>query len=260
MFQPSVIGSSRTVPRAQRGTEQNQQSFVQPREVKDASGSTGANVPGCVASDEFDGGELGLQWQWNHNPDDANWSLSERRGFMRIKAGRVDGDLLQARNTLTQRMVGPECTGVVKLDVAHMKDGDHAGFAAFQGDSAVAEVVMERDKRRLVLSRQTVKFRHEHGAKTVEDVQTEEFASVDLPGTVVWLRVEANFHKWQDWATVSYSTDGKTWSKPSPHVPLRFDTGKFFMGSRFAIFNYATKTPGGSVAVDYFRTRATEHD
>ena len=218
------------------------------------------DLSGIAGSDDFNAKTLSLKWQWNHNPVDAAWSLTTRKGFLTLKTPGLAPNLFQARNTLTQRMVGPECTGVVKLDVAHMKDGDHAGFAAFQGDSAVAEVVMERDKRRLVLSRQTVKFRHEHGAKTVEDVQTEEFASVDLPGTVVWLRVEANFHKWQDWATVSYSTDGKTWSKPSPHVPLRFDTGKFFMGSRFAIFNYATKTPGGSVAVDYFRTRATEHD
>lgn len=218
------------------------------------------DLSGIAGSDDFNAKTLSLKWQWNHNPVDAAWSLTARKGFLTLKTPGLAPNLFQARNTLTQRMVGPECTGVVKLDVAHMKDGDHAGFAAFQGDSAVAEVVMERDKRRLVLSRQTVKFRHEHGAKTVEDVQTEEFASVDLPGTVVWLRVEANFHKWQDWATVSYSTDGKTWSKPSPHVPLRFDTGKFFMGSRFAIFNYATKTPGGSVAVDYFRTRATEHD
>lgn len=105
---------------------------------------------------------------------DAAWSLTARKGFLTLKTPGLAPNLFQARNTLTQRMVGPECTGVVKLDV-------------------------------------------------------------------------------------SYSTDGKTWSKPSPHVPLRFDTGKFFMGSRFAIFNYATKTPGGSVAVDYFRTRATEH-
>ena len=56
-----------------------------------------------ATSDEFDGRRLGLQWQWNHNPDPSRWSLSERRGYMRLKASRAD-DLTQARNTLTQRV------------------------------------------------------------------------------------------------------------------------------------------------------------
>lgn len=33
---------------------------------------------------------------------------------------------------------------------------------------------------------------------------------------------------------------------------LRFDYMKLFMGTRFAIFNYATKTVGGQIDVDYF--------
>jgi hypothetical protein len=31
-----------------------------------------------------------------------------------------------------------------------------------------------------------------------------------------------------------------------------FDYRKLFMGSKFALFNYATKTTGGWVDVDYF--------
>lgn len=33
---------------------------------------------------------------------------------------------------------------------------------------------------------------------------------------------------------------------------MRFDYTKLFMGSKFAIFNYATKSLGGYVDVDYF--------
>lgn len=32
------------------------------------AGQKGRVAP-TVASDEFDGKHLGLQWQWNHNPD-----------------------------------------------------------------------------------------------------------------------------------------------------------------------------------------------
>lgn len=34
-----------------------------------------------ATSDEFSKSRLGLQWQWNHNPDPERWSLTERKGF-----------------------------------------------------------------------------------------------------------------------------------------------------------------------------------
>ena len=91
-------------------------------------------IPGIVASDEFDrrpgDPALPLVWQWNHNPDNQLWSVTQRPGFLRLTTGRVDADFLTARNTLTQRTIGPECSGTTAIDVTHMKDGDFAGLAA----------------------------------------------------------------------------------------------------------------------------------
>jgi len=56
-------------------------------------------------SDEFANTKLGLQWEWNHNPDDSHWSLRERPGFMRLKALPAD-KFVSARNTLTQVLHG----------------------------------------------------------------------------------------------------------------------------------------------------------
>jgi beta-xylosidase len=51
-------------------------------------------IPGIVASDDFKRkkGEpdLPLVWQWNHNPDNDFWSVNRRKGFLRLKTGRVD--------------------------------------------------------------------------------------------------------------------------------------------------------------------------
>ena len=58
-----------------------------------------------ATSDDFNKKQLGLQWQWNHNPDNSKWSLSERKGYMRLKASLAK-DLTVARNTLTQRVQG----------------------------------------------------------------------------------------------------------------------------------------------------------
>ena len=58
-----------------------------------------------ATTDEFNGKQLGLQWQWNHNPDNTKWSLTECRGYMRLKASQAP-KLYEARNTLTQRVQG----------------------------------------------------------------------------------------------------------------------------------------------------------
>ena len=50
-------------------------------------------IPGIVNSDEFNRkkGEpaLPLVWQWNHNPDNNLWSVSERNGYLRLKTGVI---------------------------------------------------------------------------------------------------------------------------------------------------------------------------
>jgi beta-xylosidase len=84
-------------------------------------------IPGIVASDEFNRrrGEpaLPLVWQWNHNPDNQFWSLSPRSGHLRFTTGRIDTSLMLARNTLTQRTLGPQSSGITAIDVSGMKNG-----------------------------------------------------------------------------------------------------------------------------------------
>ena len=54
---------------------------------------------------------LGLQWQWNHNPDNKYWSLSEKLGWLTIHAQPADS-LKMCKNMLTQKVIGykSECT------------------------------------------------------------------------------------------------------------------------------------------------------
>ncbi|MCK7530195.1 MAG: hypothetical protein MZV63_03640 [Marinilabiliales bacterium] len=84
-------------------------------------------IPGIVASDEFKRckGEpaLPLVWQWNHNPDNNLWSVYMRKGYLRLTTGRIDTILVTARNTLTQRTFGPQCSG----SALHGCIGDEGG-------------------------------------------------------------------------------------------------------------------------------------
>jgi beta-xylosidase len=96
-------------------------------------------------SDDFNDGKLCLQWQWNHNPVDENWSLSARPGFLRIISMPADG-LNKARNVLTQKLIGEKGTIVVKLDVSSMKNGQIAGISYPGNDQNWIGVVKKTDE------------------------------------------------------------------------------------------------------------------
>ena len=208
---------------------------------------------GIVCSDEFSSSKLGLHWQWNHNPIDKAWSLTERPGFLRLKTNRVVPNLYLAPNTLTQRMEGPTCSGFVCLDLSKMKDGDRAGLTAFNGDSGVLTVKKNGKKLTLEMSEQKVSLTDRE--KAVTNVDEKVIETIDLKQPKVWLRIDGDFQpKHGDAANFFYSLDGEQWTQiGTKNYRMSFDYRRFFMGSKFAIFNYATKKAGGYVDVDFFR-------
>ena len=215
---------------------------------------------------------LKLCWQWNHNPVDKAWSLTERPGWLRLKTSRVVPNLYLAPNTLTQRMEGPTCSGYIKMDVSKMKDGDCAGLAAFNGDSGVLTIKKVGKKLVLEMSEQKVSLTDREKAVTKVEVKAVE--TVDLNwsknekgGTrnVVFLKVTGDFQPGgggfggRDAANFYYSLDGQQWTQiGTKDYRCVFDYRRFFMGSKFGIFNYATKTVGGYVDVDEFCYEAGE--
>jgi beta-xylosidase len=204
-----------------------------------------------VESDDFSTAKLKINWQWNHNPENTAWSLTERKGYLRLKTSRVVSNLYLAPNTLTQRMEGPTCSGVVVLDISKMKDGDVAGFSAFNGNSGLLSVVMDGKKKYLTMSTNVVLL--DNSTKSVTGVDVEEKARVELTKDIVYLRIDGDFNPNKDLATFYYSLDNKKWNPIGTEFKMIFDYRKLFMGTKFAIFNYATKTTGGYVDVDFFK-------
>jgi len=203
------------------------------------------NVEGLgniVASDEFSrqGGEaMPLAWQWNHNPDDRYWSLSERPGFLRLTTGRVDAGLLRARNTLTQRTFGPESAAMTAIDVTGMKDGDCAGLTALQKRYGFVGVKMVGGAKSIVMV-------------SAESDSPVEVQRVPLGQGVVFLKVDCDFRDRVDKAAFYYSLDGEKWTAIGQSLQMAY-TLPHFMGYRFGLFNFATKTAGGFVDFDFFR-------
>ncbi|WP_369060274.1 glycoside hydrolase 43 family protein [Caulobacter sp. 73W] len=165
-------------------------------------------------SDTFSDRKLGLQWEWNHNPDDLRWSLTQRPGFMRLTAAPAV-NLVSARNTLTQAMQSESSVITTRLEVGGMTDGQRAGLTMFgQGISWIG-VVQKAGARHLTYSAM--------GAETVGPV---------LTGKAVELRVAVADQK----ARYSYSLDGgKTFADFGGPAPLRFSWWK---GARPGLFTY----------------------
>lgn len=184
-----------------------------------------------ATTDEFNGKKLGLQWQWNHNPDNTKWSLKERGGYMRLKASLAT-DLKTARNTLTQRVQGPSSEGTVEIDVSNLKDGNVAGFGIFEFPYAYVAVQQEGTTRKVVMC---------------NDGNIIETPIENLRQDKVWIRARVTDKDFT--ARFYYSLNGKTFY-PVGNV-LKMDLGLPWTANRFALFNFTTKETGVDGAADF---------
>lgn len=181
-------------------------------------------------------------WQFNHVPDDSLWSVTERPGAYRIRTGKLCKTLMQAQNTLTQRMTGPSCAAEVTVDGSGMKNGDHAGLCAFQGCYGLIALRRENDAYELVMQGKPAKdpsifgdFEYDH--------PPVEYAHVRIDKPLVRLRLEADFEDRRDEA-VFYYEENESWRQLGTVQKLYFKMDHF-TGCRFGLFLYAKKETGG---------------
>jgi len=102
-------------------------------------------------SDDFTDNKLGVQWEWNHNPVDSAWSLTERRGYLRLRALPAK-NFLSARNTLTQVHQGSASEWTVKIDFDGMVDGQRAGLGLLKARPSWIGVAQTAGSRRLTFA------------------------------------------------------------------------------------------------------------
>ena len=202
-------------------------------------------IPGIVASDEFTRNKkdaaLPLVWQWNHNPDNSLWSVRERKGYLRLKTARIDSSFVLAKNTLTQRTIGPESAAITRLEVSKMKEGDLAGLCLLQKEFGLLAVKIENGAKKIVM------------IDAVKGI-AKEISSLPLNQDEVYFKAECDFKNRADKGMFFYSLDGKKWISIGNTIKLPY-TLPHFMGYRFGLFNYATKETGGYADFDWFRIK-----
>lgn len=199
--------------------------------VKPDTGHTSKPSQPYERSDNFSGKTLKPIWQWNHVPVDGEWSLTARPGFLRLNALPAT-NFWFARNTLTQRAIGPKSRPTVTLDASGLKVGDVAGLALL--NKPYAWLGVEKTAEGLAV----VQF----------DEQTGKRARQAITATKVWLRADADFLT--EKARFSYSTDGKTFAPLGDEFTMVFQL-RTFQGVRYSLFNYSTTgAPGGHADFD----------
>ena len=182
--------------------------------------------------DEFDAEKLGPQWQWNHNPRDSRCSLTERRGWLRLRADvpANDGGFWNASNTISQRLMGTGKGAVtVKVDISGMKPGQQAGFCHHSGQFILLGIRVDDDGRKKMIFNKNGKV-------------TEGPA---IGKDVIYYRTQNDGNQ----AFYEYSLDGERFERFGE--PFRLEFGRW-RGDRLGFYCWNDKRPTGHIDIDCF--------
>jgi len=184
------------------------------------------------ASDEFNGSSLGLQWMWNHNPDNTKWSLTG--SSLRLKATTASS-FWNARNSLTQKGQGLTSSATIKIDCSNMQAGDISGLGML-GDPRGYIAVTSNPKRIIMTEEETVKA-------TVNNITSN----------TLYFRIEMNYSTKQ--AKFFWKDDeAKSWQQLGTAITMGFDWQYgTFQGEQYAIMNFNPSASTGYMDVDWFR-------
>lgn len=192
----------------------------------------GSPIDAPQTDDEFDAPRLGPQWQWNHNPRDNRWSLTERRGWLRLKADVPvnNGGFWNASNTVSQRLMG-KGKGVVtaRVDISGMKPGQQAGFCRHSGQYILLGIRAGEDGVNKLIFNKNGKVKE--GPVVRRDV--------------IYYRTKNDGNQ----AFYEYSLDGKTYKPFGEKFQLKFGRWR---GDRLGFYCWNDKKADGHIDIDYF--------
>ena len=183
--------------------------------------------------DEFDTPKLGPQWEWNHNPRDNRWSLTERQGWLRLNANVPvnNGGFWNASNTISQRLMG-KGKGVVtaKVDISGMKPGQQAGFCRHSGQYVLLGIRVDNNgDKRLV-------FNNDGKVKEGPVIRKD----------MIYYRTKNNGNQ----AFYEYSLDGEIYKPFGDKFQLKFGRWR---GDRLGFYCWNERRDAGHIDIDYFR-------
>ena len=215
------------------------------------AGSGDNSIKRLPTTDTFREYPLGMQWEWNHNPNNTLWSVFERPSWLRLKNLVPVQELYQARNMLTQRIFANQnrpSTGTVRMDVSNLVEGDRAGICIFQDPYAMLCVERTAEGYQLLWKQDSVR----NAGKDFK--AAEKTLAIQPEDGIIYLRASIKYG--ENKAKFYYSLDNSTWTSFGGETSQSFNL-TVFVGARFGIFSYATKKKGGYADFDWFSTEAS---
>jgi beta-xylosidase len=194
-------------------------------------------------SDEFNGSEAGLQWQWHANYQNAWGYSSGNLGFFRLNCIPRPADatnLWGISNLMLQKFPAAEFTATTKLTFDARFDGEEVGLVAMGMDYAAVSVV--RNNSKLEIKAVVCKQADKSGKEEITETQP-------LQKATLYLRVEV---RGGAECNFSYSNDGTAFTPVGK--PFKVREGKWigaklgFYAVRNGVINDA-----GSADIDWFR-------
>lgn len=154
----------------------------------------GKPLKAAQTDDDFNSGELAPHWLWDGNPVSGKWSLTEKKGCLRLYATipkNTDRKYHTLPNKLVQRKMGKGIdTVTTKMNISAMAEGQSAGLIFMGYNYAAAGIARENGDCRIYT---------EHRDNTV--------AGPRITGPWIWLRGCMTQRK----GHFEYSTDGKNY-------------------------------------------------
>lgn len=200
-----------------------------------------AELKGVCGCDDFENGHEDF-WQFNHEPD---MRLVKFDNGFHVTTDKVCRNLFFAKNTLTQKTLGPVCEAVVTVDGSALNDGDLAGLSAFQGDYAFVGITRGPEGFAAVMLSNTSKG----GIWDLTEEEGDVEEVVKIEGSRLTVKVVCDFNK--DQATCFIKCADGFKQIGTPH-DLRFRLDHF-TGARFGLSCFSTVRTGGTAVFKNFR-------
>jgi beta-xylosidase len=183
-------------------------------------------------SDEFSNTTLPAQWEWNYQPRMDKWSLTEKKGWLRLHAFTPiqQNSLLKAGNTLTQRTYRTQYNeAVIKIDISQMVNGQKAGLCHFGSPHYSSFGIVYDSVKKMEYN--------------VKGVITN---GPSISTNVIWLKSTWSLDGKSQY---SYSTDGMRFISFGDIYQMAWGS---YRGDRIGIYNYNNNSDSGYIDVDFF--------
>ena len=138
--------------------------------------------------DEFNNSKLGLQWNFLRNPNDADWSLSEAPGFLRLKGSKVSLWERDSPAFVGRRQTAFNMVASAKMSFIPTASNEEAGLVVRGNDANHFDLYLTTSERKRVVVLR----------KYLQDKVTE-VNQVDAPDGDVILRISATDIEYKFW-------------------------------------------------------------